>query len=165
MNREDIRHDAGAHRDPITDAPGAHPLGTGMGAALGGAATGALAGAVAGPVGAMVGAAAGAVVGGLAGKAVAEAVDPTYEYGYWEEHYAARPYVPLGASFIDYGPAYRYGVEAYIRFNDMEFDTIEVALEGGWPAARGRSQLAWAAARQPARDAWDRLHARSRAPH
>ena len=44
-----------ANRDPITDEPGAHPLGTGVGAALGGAAAGAAAGAFGGPVGAVVG--------------------------------------------------------------------------------------------------------------
>jgi len=59
-----------AHRDPITGAPGSHPVGTGVGAAAGGVAAGAAVGAVAGPVGAVVGAAIGAVVGGLAGKAI-----------------------------------------------------------------------------------------------
>ena len=165
MNREDLRHEAGAHRDPITDAPGAHPVGTGIGAALGGAASGAVAGAVAGPVGALVGAAAGAVVGGLAGKAMAESVDPTYEHDYWRDHFFAQPYVPLGATYVDYGPAYLYGIEAYTRFHDMEFDTIEVALEGGWYAARGNSRLEWAAARQASRDAWNRLHTRTQIRH
>jgi len=37
--------------DPITDAPGSHPIETGIGAAVGGAATGAAVGTVAGPVG------------------------------------------------------------------------------------------------------------------
>ena len=56
------------NRDPITGAPGSHPVGTGLGAAAGGMAAGAAAGTVAGPVGTAVGAAVGAVVGGLAGK-------------------------------------------------------------------------------------------------
>ena len=34
-------HDKNLNLDPITDAPGAHPVGTGVGAALGGAAAGA----------------------------------------------------------------------------------------------------------------------------
>ena len=68
------------NRDPITDAPGAHPVGVGIGAAAGGIAAGAAAGTVAaGPVGTVVGAAVGAVVGGLGGKAVAEHFDPTVE--------------------------------------------------------------------------------------
>ena len=56
-----------ANRDPLSDAPGAHPVGTGIGAA-GGAVTGAAFGAMGGPIGAAVGGVAGAVVGGLAGK-------------------------------------------------------------------------------------------------
>ena len=59
--------------DPITNAPGAHPVGTGVGA-MGGAAAGAAAGAFGGPVGAVVGGVVGAVAGGLGGKAVAESV-------------------------------------------------------------------------------------------
>jgi hypothetical protein len=64
--------------DPITGAPGAHPVGVGLGAAVGGIAAGAAAGTVAaGPLGTVVGAAVGAVAGGLGGKAVAEHFDPT----------------------------------------------------------------------------------------
>ncbi len=59
------RSDEAANRDPITGAPGAHPLGTGIGAAAGGIAAGAAIGAVAGPVGALAGAVVGAVAGGL----------------------------------------------------------------------------------------------------
>ena len=51
--------------DPITNAPGSHPIETGIGAAAAGAATGMVAGAFTGPVGAAVGAAVGAVAGGL----------------------------------------------------------------------------------------------------
>src|SRR5438045_3041599 len=75
-----------ANRDPITGAPGAHPVGTGVGA-TGGALAGAAAGAVAGPIGAAVGLVAGAVVGGLAGKGVAEKIDPTVEDAYWKDNY------------------------------------------------------------------------------
>ena len=63
--------------DPITGAPGAHPVGVGLGAAAGGLAAGAAAGTLAaGPIGTVVGAAVGALVGGLAGKGAAEAMNP-----------------------------------------------------------------------------------------
>ena len=52
--RRTVATDADRNPDPITNAPGAHPVGVGIGAAAGGAATGAVAGAVAGPVGAAV---------------------------------------------------------------------------------------------------------------
>lgn len=54
-----------ANRDPLTNEPGAHPVGTGLGAAIGGAATGVAVGAMAGPIGAAVGGVVGAVAGGL----------------------------------------------------------------------------------------------------
>ena len=67
--------------DPITDAPGAHPVGVGIGAAVGGAAAGAAAGSVAGPVDTVAGAAIGAVAGGYAGKAAAESIDLYHSAG------------------------------------------------------------------------------------
>ena len=80
----DKTKEAGTNRDPITGAPGAHPVGVGLGAAAGGIAGGIAAGAAvgtvaAGPVGTAVGAAVGAIAGGLGGKAVAEKLDPTVE--------------------------------------------------------------------------------------
>src|SRR3954463_13774531 len=90
---DDVNHDR--NPDPITGAPGSHPIGTGVGAAGAGAA-GAAIGAVAGPVGAAVGAVVGAVAGGLAGKGVAEAVNPTEEDAYWRDNYSTRPYVQPG---------------------------------------------------------------------
>ncbi|MEP7261778.1 MAG: hypothetical protein ABI669_11275, partial [Usitatibacter sp.] len=86
------------NKDPITGAPGAHPIGTGIGAAAGGMAAGAAVGTVAGPVGTVIGAAVGAVVGGLAGKGVAEKIDPTLEEAYWRENYVNRPYVKSGST-------------------------------------------------------------------
>lgn len=64
------------NKDPITDEPGSHPIGTGLGAG-GGALTGAAIGAVGGPIGAAAGAVVGAVLGGLAGHGAAEAISPT----------------------------------------------------------------------------------------
>ena len=71
--------------DPITNAPGSHPIETGIGAAVGGAATGAAVGTVAGPIGTAVGAAVGAVAGGYAGKGVGEMIDPTTEDNWLRE--------------------------------------------------------------------------------
>jgi phage tail tape-measure protein len=95
MNKDPKKQDStrgqDANPDPITGAPGSHPVGTGVGAA-GGAAAGAAIGAAGGPVGAGIGIAAGAIIGGLAGKAVAERVDPTVEDRYWRENHPNRPY-------------------------------------------------------------------------
>ena len=164
MNDTNIPRDTDANRDPITGAPGAHPVGTGIGAALGGAAAGAATGTVAGPVGTIVGAAVGAIVGGLAGKRVAESIDPTREDAYWRDNFTDRPYVENGSSFDDYGPAYGYGVTAYTQYPDRKFDDVEADLSRGWSKARGNSRLAWERARNASRDAWDRVSRASPPP-
>lgn len=150
--REDL-----ANRDPITGAPGAHPVGTGIGAAAGGVATGAAVGAVAGPLGAAVGAAVGAVVGGLAGKAVAEQIDPTVEDAYWRDNYKSRPYIDSTSTYDDYGPAYRYGVDARTKYPSRDFDTLDSDLSRDWDRARGSSSLDWNRAKLAARDSWQRV--------
>ena len=146
--------------DPITGAPGAHPVGTGLGAVAGGMAAGAAAGTVVGPVGTVIGAAAGAVVGGLAGKGVAELIDPTAEEAYWRENYSTRPYVTKGATFDEYAPAYRYGVSAYQRYPDRSFDDAEPSLRTDWENAKGNSTLSWSAASSASRDSWQRVASR-----
>lgn len=146
-----------ANRDPITGAPGAHPVGTGLGAAAGGMAAGAAAGAVAGPVGAVAGAAVGAVVGGLAGKSIAENIDPTIEEAYWRENYRNRPYISKDYSYDDYGPAYMYGVDNYSRYQGKTFDQVEPDLSRDWQRAKGKSRLAWEDAKHATKDSWQRL--------
>ena len=137
---------------------GAHPVGTGVGAAAGGIAAGALAGTMAaGPVGTVIGAGIGAVAGGLAGKGIAEAIDPTAEETYWRKTYSSRPYVKGGASFDDYGPAYRYGVNSYGLSKGGTFEQAEPELMRGWNGAKGTSGLTWDNAKDASRDAWQRL--------
>src|SRR5437764_3270145 len=133
------RDDNPENRDPITKAPGAHPVGPGIGAAAGGAAgvcgavaAGALAGSAAGPVGAAVGAAVGAVAGGLIGKGVAEAVNPTEEHDYWRRTYATRPYAQPGTSYDDYGLAYEYGWQSRSNIANRKIDEVEPTLGQDW---------------------------------
>ncbi len=169
------------HRDPITGAPGAHPVGTGVGAAAAGAA-GAAIGAVGGPIGMAVGAAIGAVAGGLIGKGVAEAIDPTAEDAYWREHHGAQPYTATEPYEI-YAAAYRVG---YTGFRDgRTFEEREADLRMEYEGDRQRSEaeygeeakratspetmpgtmqnnmstypLRWDAAREAARAAYERV--------
>ncbi|HSU24009.1 PA2169 family four-helix-bundle protein [Comamonadaceae bacterium OTU4NAUVB1] len=142
------------NRDPITGAPGAHPVGTGVGA-TGGALAGAAAGSLAGPVGTVVGLVAGAVVGGLGGKAVAENVNPTAEDAYWRESYNREAYVQPGSSYDDYGPAYEMGWSTRASRADT-FDAVEPSLADEWSTRRGASGLDWEQARPATRAAWER---------
>lgn len=144
-----------ANRDPLTNEPGAHPLGTGVGAA-GGAVAGAAAGAMGGPIGAAVGGVAGAVAGGLAGKGAAEAVNPTAEDAYWRETYQREPYYVAGRSYDEYRPAYEMGWSAATRYPG-DFDTVEPELSRDWGRARTQSSLEWPQAQPAARAAWERV--------
>lgn len=145
-----------ANRDPLTGAPGAHPVGTAAGAIAGGVATGAAVGTVAGPIGTAIGAAVGAIVGGLAGKGIAEQIDPTREDAYWRENYSTRPYAS-GASYDDYGPAYAYGVSSYPRYAGRTFDDVEPELSRDWDNVKGESSLTWDRAKMATKDAFHRV--------
>jgi hypothetical protein len=109
------------------------------------------------PTGPAVGAAVGAIVGGLAGKGIAEQIDPTIEEAYWRENYTTRPYVSNGESFDDYGPAYMYGVDNYVRYEGRSWDQVEPELGRDWQRAKGRSSLTWDRAQHATRDSWQRL--------
>jgi hypothetical protein len=148
-----------ANRDPITDAPGAHPVGVGVGAASAGLA-GAAIGALAGPIGAVAGAAIGAVAGGLAGKATAEVVDPTVEDAYWRYNFKSRPYYVDGVLFDDYLPAYRYGYTTAQQYPGRAWEETSADVEAGWTKAKDKSSLTWESAKHASRDAWNRVNSR-----
>ena len=160
MLKEKDKEAKDANRDPISGAPGAHPVGTGLGAAAGGAAAGAAAGTVAGPIGTVAGAAVGAVIGGLAGKAVGEAIDPTVEDSYWRKNYAGEPYYASGATYDDYAPAYRTGYEGRAAYANRTFEEAEGDLETRYSQNRGGSKLEWDRARPAAHAAWHRDRSR-----
>ncbi len=147
--------DKDLNRDPITDEPGAHPVGTGLGA-TGGAVAGAAAGSIGGPIGVAVGGVIGAVVGGLAGKAAGEAVNPTAEEAYWRENYSREPYYEKGRSYDDYAPAYRLGLTGRTR-HQGDWERAEPALASEWNEARAGSTLDWNQAQPASRAAWERI--------
>lgn len=154
------REERDMNRDPITEEPGAHPVGTGVGA-TGGALAGAAAGAMAGPLGAAVGGVVGAVVGGLAGKAAAESLNPTAEEAFWRENYDKQPYYQSGHSFDDYGPAYRLGLDKR-AVSDDPWTSVEPTLASDWARTRGDSRLDWERAAPASRAAWERADSQLR---
>jgi len=144
------------NRDPITGAPGSHPVGTGLGSA-GGAAAGAAIGAPAGPVGALVGGIIGAIAGGAAGHGIAESIDPTAEEAYWSENFRNEPYYEDDYDYTDYQPAYRMGYERYPSFQGRQYEDAERELAKEWEQTRGTSRLDWERARPAARASWQRI--------
>ena len=157
------QHDA--NRDPLSGAAGSHPVGTGVGTVtggvIGGVAAGAAIGTVAGPVGTLVGGAAGAVIGGvaggLAGKALAEDIDPTVEHGFWRDTYTSRPYIAQGATYDKYGPAYQYGWESRVHYQDRTYEESEPILARDWDKRKGETGLTWDEAKPAVRDSWQRI--------
>jgi hypothetical protein len=142
--------------DPITNAPGSHPIETGIGAATAGAAAGMAVGAFAGPVAAAVGAAAGAVAGGFAGKGVGEFIDPTIEDDWLRDNFKSRPYVREDETFETYQPVYRYGAVAESKYGDAGFDAIVDDLEKDWAKSEGIPGMTWPRARDAVKDSYER---------
>jgi gas vesicle protein len=145
----------GDNHDSLVGTP-SHKVATGVGALVGGVAVGAVTGTAAGPIGTVVGAVVGAIAGGLGADAAAESVDEIAEEAHWRKTWESRPDARRDESYDDFGPAYAYGVTAY-RTRQGTFDEIEKDLSREWTGARGSSRLAWDSARQPTRDAYDRL--------
>ena len=145
------------NRDPITGAPGSHPLGTGVGA-TGGALAGAVIGSLFGPIGTLIGGAVGAIGGGAAGRSVAERVDPTGESEYWRSNYKTRPYFLSTFDFdTDYAAAYTYGSDARTRYVGRQWDDrLDNDLRRGWDKIKAKSRLTWDEAKDAVHDAWNR---------
>ena len=74
---------------------------------------------------------------------------------YWRENFSKRPYVAVDATYDDYAPAYRHGVETAGRHGDKAFEDVEPALRDDWHRVRGESKLGWDSARHAVRDAWN----------
>jgi hypothetical protein len=145
------------NRDPVSGAPGSHPLGTGTGAASGGI-VGAIVGmTAAGPVGSVIGAAMGAVAGGLAGKGAAEVVNPTAEEVYWRDTYVREPYYMSGKPYEYYAPGFRAGWEGRMRYHGSTFDEAEPQLKAEYNRNKLDLEPPWEDVREAARAAWNRV--------
>ncbi|MBJ6983285.1 hypothetical protein [Luteimonas sp. MC1750] len=155
-DRRDTNPDA--NRDPITGAPGAHPVGVAAGGTAG-AIAGAAVGSLFGPIGTLVGGGIGAVSGAAGGKAIAERVDPTAEVEYWREGAVSRDYYQADRDFDrDYAPAYRMGTEYRNEAGDRDWNEAESQLKQRWDESRAESSLDWDSARPAVQDAYDRTH-------
>jgi hypothetical protein len=142
--------------DPISGAPGSHPVGVGLGG-TGGAVAGAAIGSLLGPIGTLIGGAIGTVAGAAAGKGVAERVDPTGEADYWRTEYAARPYYDRNYKYEDYAPAYEYGSNLRASSGALAWDdSLESQARSDWENVKAKSSLTWEKAKDAVRDAFDR---------
>jgi hypothetical protein len=143
-------------QEALPNAPGAHPLGTGVGV-LTGAAAGAAIGRAAGPVGAAVGGVLGAAAGGLTGKGIAEIVNPADEEQHWRDAYVREPYFKPGQTYDYYATGYRTGWEGRVRYDGRKFQDVESELRAEYERARTDVAPDWSDGRLAAKAAWDRI--------
>ena len=78
------------------------------------------------------------------------------EDAYWQENYSSRSYVNPDATYDDYRPAYRFGVNSYSKIPVVHSTTWTVSCQN-WDSARGNSKLPWAHAKHAVRDSWHRV--------
>jgi uncharacterized protein (TIGR02271 family) len=153
----DLNDGRDSNPDPITKAPGSHPVATGVGAAAAGAAGAAIGSVVPGigtAIGGAVGAVVGAVGGGLAGKAVGEAIDPTETDAYWRENYKTRDYAKGATDYDKYRPAYQYGATLAQECKTPNFD--EKTARSGWASNPAAKTLDFDTAKGAIRDEFNR---------
>jgi hypothetical protein len=143
-------------QESLANAPGAHPVGTGVGV-LSGAAAGAAIGMAGGPIGAAVGGVIGAAAGGLAGKGVAELVNPIAEEEHWRDAYVREPYFQPGTTYDYYATGYRTGWEGRARYEGRTFNDVESQLRAEYDRARTEDTPEWREGRLAAKAAWDRI--------
>ncbi|MBN9517689.1 hypothetical protein J0H58_04080 [bacterium] len=142
--------------DPMTNAPGAHPIEVSVGAGIGGVASGLAVGTLtAGPLGAVAGAiAGGAIAGGLAGKGIGELIDPTTEDNWIRDYFSRRRPEPSEEQLAAQRRAYRYGQAAQARFPGMMFSEAETSLRAGWEESGETTP--WAEVKDAVRGGFDR---------
>ena len=157
LTRKVVANEGELNPDPITGAPGAHPLGTGIGAVSGGVA-GAVAGTLAGgPLGALIATVAGAVAGAVAGKEVGERVNPTAEEVYWREYYTREPFYVEDKNYEFYAPGFRTGWEGRALAGGRRFEDAEGELRAAYERLRTGDEPHWSVGRDAARAAWERI--------
>ena len=60
--------------------------------------------------------------------------------------------------FLEWEPAIRVGIHAYLAYPDRDFDSIEPAIDAAYQRIRGRSPIPWSRAAPAARRVWQKLH-------
>jgi hypothetical protein len=83
--------------------------------------------------------------------------DATEEDAFWRARWRDRAYARETDSYEqDWAPAYRMGLDAFLRDPDRHFDEHEADLAADWPGTRDQSRLEWDRARLASLDAWQR---------
>lgn len=93
---------------------------------------------------------------------IGKPLDWTTENDYWIHNYASRPYYTSTRTYSAYEPAYRYGVDTYVKNIGRAYNQLDQEeLRKGWEAARANSGLTWDEAQSATRDAYERMYLNS----
>ena len=88
------------------------------------------------------------------------------EEQWWRENYRTRPYVSGDRGFDWYSPAYRFGVEAALRYHGRSWTEAEPEMRDAWEAWEHRPPDAeWVDVKESVHDAWDHLRGREHDRH
>ena len=87
------------------------------------------------------------------GKNAAEGFDEAY----WRTVYPSEPYFSPAYPFEAFGPAYRYGAEAWRVHKGRPFAEVEPKLATEWENIRRESDLTWDQARGAVERAYHRV--------
>lgn len=60
--------------------------------------------------------------------------------------------------FLEWEPAVRVGIHAYLAYPGRDFDSIEPSIDAAYQRIRGRSPIPWSRAAPAARRVWQKLH-------
>ena len=173
MADDTIRNENAAVRDDVdarndTEPATKHDVTEGgVIGAVGGAIVGGIAGGPLAPLGAVI----GAVVGGVASAGAVDVVDKhdhdynrtvagtgTDDYSDYDADYRAHHqanYAGTGATYDEYGPAYRYGhgLATDARYQNQDWDTVEPTVRNDW---EGNQPGTWDRFKGSVRHAYDR---------
>ncbi len=99
--------------------------------------------------------------GSLETTTVARGPDWEAEDAYWQSAYPERPYARADRGYEYYRSAYRYGVDAAIRYRDRRWDEVESEIARVWDLHQDTSRAGWAEMREAVRDAWNHVRGES----
>ena len=83
------------------------------------------------------------------------------EDAYWQSAYPERPYARADRGYEYYRSAYRYGVDAAVRYQDREWHEVEPELRRVWDFHDDSSRASWEEMHPAIRDAWDHVRGAS----
>ncbi len=103
----------------------------------------------------------GATPGRLRRTCLAPSIDPLDEAAFWRTQHRFQRFATGLFGYEDFAPAYRCGVDQFLREPFLSFTKAETCLEQLWPRLRGSSRLPWKQARFAARASWERAQRRA----